>query len=62
MTAQDENEQDVEKDDHLDVLVRKVESIDKNVEDILETLNEHFDHDSYHSLWNGREYYNSKDY
>ena len=62
MTAQEKDEAEGEGDRSLDTLFRKVESIDRNVEDILEAINEHFDHESYHSMWNGREYYNAKDY
>ena len=62
MTAQDENQEDVEKEDCLDSLIRKVESINKNVEDILDRLNEHFDHASYEYMWNGREDFNDKYY
>ena len=62
MTAQDENQEDVEEEDCLDSLVRKVESINKNVEDILDRLNEHFDHSRYESMWNGREDFNDKYY
>ena len=62
MTAQDENQEDVEKEDCLDSLIRKVESINKNVEDILDRLNEHFDHSRYESMWNGREDFNDKYY
>ena len=62
MTAQDENREDVEKEDCLDSLIRKVESINKNVEDILDRLNEHFDHNRYESMWNGREDFSDKYY
>ena len=62
MTAQNENKEDVENDTGLDSLLRMVESIDKNVEDILEAVNEHFDRDSYEPVLNGREYFNDKDY
>ena len=62
MTAQDENQEDVEKEDCLDSLIRKVESINKNVEDILDRLNEHFDHNRYESMWNGREDFSDKYY
>ena len=62
MTAQDENQENVEKDSCLDSLLRMVEAIDKNVEDILEAVNEHFDRDSYEPVLNGREYFNDKDY
>ena len=62
MTAQEKDEREGEGDRSLDILFRKVESIDKNVEDILEAIHEHFDHESYHSMWNGREYYNGKNY
>jgi len=62
MTAQDENQENVEKDSCLDSLLRMVESIDKKVEDILEAVNEHFDRDSYEPVLNGREYFNDKDY
>lgn len=62
MTAQDENQEDVEEEDCLDSLIRKVESINKNVEDILDRLNEHFDHSRYESMWNGREDFHDKYY
>ena len=62
MTAQDENQEDVEEEDCLDSLIRKVKSINKNVEDILDRLNEHFDHSRYESMWNGREDFNDKYY
>jgi len=62
MTAQNENNEDVENDTGLDSLLRMVEAIDKNVEDILEAVNEHFDRDSYEPVLNGREYFNDKDY
>ena len=62
MTAQNENKEDVENDTGLDSLLRMVESIDKNVEDILEAITEHFDRDSYEPVLNGREYFNDKDY
>ena len=62
MTAQNENKEDVENDTGLDSLLRMVEAIDKNVEDILEAVNEHFDRDSYEPVLNGREYFNDKDY
>ena len=62
MTAQDENNEDVENDTGLDSLLRMVESINKNVEDILEAVNEHFDRDSYEPVLNGRDYFNDKDY
>ena len=62
MTTREKHRPEGKKDRRLDVLVRKVESIDRNVEDILDRLNAHLDPVSYDLMWNGREYLNDKDY
>jgi len=62
MTAQDENNQQVDQDDRLERILQTVRSIDSNVEEILEKLGEHFEQDRYDPAWNSSSYLNENDY
>jgi len=62
MTAQDENNQQVEQDDRLERILQTVRSIDRNVEEIREKLGEHFEQDKFDPAWNGSGYLNENDY
>jgi len=62
MTAQDENNQQVEQDDRLERILQTVRSIDRNVEEILERLGEHFEQDKYDPAWNSSGCLNDNDY
>jgi hypothetical protein len=61
MTAQDENNHEVEQDSRLERILQTVKSIDRNVEEIREKLTERFDKPSCQD-WEIDEFFNGKDY
>ena len=51
MTPPKENPREPEPDKRLESILQTVRSIDRNVENILEKLNEHFDDTSIEPVW-----------
>ena len=51
MTEQNENQQNSEDNSCQENILQTIHSIDRNVEDILDILNDHLDHSSYDPAW-----------
>ena len=51
-----------DKDCWLESILRAVRSIDRNAEELLDTLNEHLNGDKYDPVWNDNGCENSEDY
>lgn len=62
MTEQNENNQDEKKNSKLDSILCTVRSIDGTVDEILDTLTDHFDANYYDSGWDRNNYVNGNDY
>ena len=61
MTAQDKNNHDVDAN-RLESILKTVKSIDRNVEEILDTVSEHFEAQEYDPSWEHDDYLESHGY
>jgi hypothetical protein len=62
MTTRNENSREVEQDSLLEKILQTVRSIDRNVEEIHDTLSEDYDAESYGDELNLDEYLNENGY
>ena len=62
MTSKQNKSKKAELNRYRENILRALQSIDTNVEDILDTLNERFEADLYYPPWNSDEYQLDSDY